>query len=195
MNIVFEGVEGVGKTTTIQKLAELLEKEGIKYNVFKQPKQEYLQLYKKFQDTPYHFCPFLLSLFDDHLNDIYNASKTVNIFDRGLLSIWIYNFKAPDKYFMKFTRKLISYSLVIVLTADIKDILTRVKKREKEWDSFDKNLLKKRNSLFFKLASKYFKDKFLYYNTSLMKPDEIAKSVLDNILQILQIFNKNFTIF
>jgi thymidylate kinase len=188
MNIVFEGVEGVGKTTTIQKLTELLEKERIKYNVYKQPKSEYIELYKKFKDTPYHFCPFLLSLFDDFL-DITN--QTINIFDRGLLSNAIYNFKEIDKNFIKFTRKLVSYDLVIILTADIKDILVRVRNRKRDWDAFDKNLLKKRNKLFFKLASKYYKDRFLYYNTSLMKPEEIAKSILDYILQN---FYKNFTI-
>ncbi len=192
MNIVFEGVEGVGKTTTIQKLTELLEKEGIKYNVYKQPKNEYIELYKKFQDTPYYFCPFLLSLFEDHLNDYYNVKETLNIFDRGLLSIWVYNFREPDKNFIKFTRKIISYSLVVVLTADIKDILIRVKNRKKDWNVFDKNLFKKRNNLFFKLASKYYKDRFLYYNTSIMKPEEIAKSIFGYILQN---FYKNFTIF
>jgi len=188
MNILFEGVEGVGKTTTIQKLTELLEKEGINYNVYKQPKSEYIELYKKFKDTPYHFCPFLLSLFDDFLN----INQTINIFDRGLLSIWVYNFKEPDKNFIKFTKKLVIYDLVIILTADIKDILIRVKNRKRDWDDFDKNLTKKRNNLFFKLASKYYKDRFLYYNTSLMKPEEIAKSIFDYILQN---FYKNLTIF
>jgi deoxyadenosine/deoxycytidine kinase len=109
-----------------------------------------------------------------------------------LLSIWVYNFKEPDKNFIKFTRKIVSYDLVIILTADIKDILIRVKNRKRDWDDFDKNLTKKRNNLFFKLASKYYKDRFLYYNSSLMKPEEIAKSIFDYILQN---FNKNFTIF
>jgi thymidylate kinase len=192
INIVFEGVEGVGKTTTIQKLTELLEKEGIEYNIYKQPKNEYIELYKKFKNTPYHFFPFLLSLFEDHLNDIYGVKETLNIFDRGLLSIWVYNFKEPDKNFIKFTRKIVSYDLVIILTADIKDILIRVKNRKRDWDDFDKNLTKKRNNLFFKLASKYYKDRFLYYNTSLMKPEEIAKSIFDYILQK---FYKNLTFF
>jgi thymidylate kinase len=189
MNILFEGVEGVGKTTTIQKLTGLLEKEGIKYNIFKQPKKEYIELYKKFKDTPYHFCPFLLSLFEDYLNAIYNTRETLNIFDRGLLSIWVYNFKILDKDFIKFTRKIVKYDLVVLLTANIEDILTRVKDRERDWDAFDKVLLKKRNNLFFKLASKHYKNRFLYYNTSLMKPEEITKSILDYILQNFE-FNK-----
>ncbi len=179
MKVLFEGVEGVGKTTTITKLVNELKNEGYVVKVFKQPKPEYIELYKKYKNTPYHFCPFLQSLIDDYY--LCN-SNSINIFDRGLLSNWIYNFSTPNKYYIKFTKQLFHFDLVFVLSANLKDILERIKNRQREWNDFDKNLIKKRNNLFFKLAQKHFKDCFYYFNTSINSVDEVVYSTKQIII-------------
>jgi thymidylate kinase len=180
MKVLFEGVEGVGKTTTITKLAEKLENEGYNVRVFKQPKPEYIELYKKYKNTPFYFCPFLQSLIDDYYSCY---SNSINIFDRGLLSNWIYNFPTLNKYFIKFTKQLFNFDLVFILTANLKDILERTKERQREWNAFDKTLIKKRNNLFFKLAQKHFKNNFYYFNSSINSVDEITTNIKNIIIE------------
>jgi thymidylate kinase len=180
MKVLFEGIEGVGKTTTITNLVNELKKEGYEVNVFKQPKPEYIELYKKYKNTPYHFCPFLQSLIDDY----YACNPNIiNIFDRGLISNWIYNFSTPNKYYIKFTKQIFNVDLVFVLSANIKDILERTKERKREWNDFDKNLIKKRNNLFFKLAQKHFKDNFYYFNTSINSVDVVVNNIKQIIIE------------
>ena len=183
MKILFEGVEGVGKTTTINKLVEELKKEGYEVKVYKQPRTEFLEFYKLYKNTSYHSIPFILSLAEDFIS---LDNNIINIFDRGLLSNWIFNFPTPNKYYIKFTKQIFDFDLVFVLSANLKDILERTKERKREWSDFDKNLIKKRNNLFFKLAQKHFKDKFYYFNSSINSIDEIVFNIKNIIIEKLQ---------
>ncbi|HSA76199.1 MAG TPA: dTMP kinase [Nitrosarchaeum sp.] len=164
--IVFEGLEGVGKTTQVQKLVDYLQSKGKRVLQTKEPGTSYLpltmELRKLMLDSQYDSQQTVLSreLISQAIRSIhmeklvYPALKSGEydfiIQDRGILSGFAYGIACGNKFSLieSITNTMIAddygyeylYDLVIYLTGNVSEGLERAshKKEFEEGDAMEK---------------------------------------------------------
>ena len=157
MNIIFEGVDGVGKTTHIKKVIELLNKENCNSNYIKEiefsPLQEILEgmlkvdpffkSNKKINTSIYETFILAADFFYKQEN-FRDFTDGINIYDRDFLTIMCYQKIILEKdygeeikdFFENFSKcllfKLKKINLIIYISVPLETSFERVAVREKK---------------------------------------------------------------
>ena len=185
MIIVFDGVEGTGKTTLIQLLKNELDKLNFTTKILKHNKgNERETKMNLFKNTNYLILLGLTFYAEDLLNI---QNEKVILIDRGILTMIIYNTLNKNlnpKKLIEFYKDVFKehIDLYIVLIANKKDIIQRTQNRNRNFDNFNIDLIEQRQKLFIKYGKKLFKDKVLIFNTS-KTPLETIKNTLIKIIK------------
>ena len=196
MFIVFEGIDGVGKTSLAQKLSHQLN-----YKFIETPLSELIfnnpQIYAKVVDYIHSYLPGFLrawfySFSNLYLSEKYCQEHSTNqrnlITNRYVVSNFAYN---SDNYTGNFFANLFQFlakpDLTIYLTADLETIKQRISNRNKD----DKDLLQVeynknvREPLMLNfLKQNYNAKQVAIINTTNLNLDEVYKKIMDRIQKI-----------
>ena len=196
MFIVFEGIDGVGKTSLAQKLSHQLN-----YKFIETPLSELMfnnpQIYAKVVDYIHSYLPGFLrawfySFSNLYLSEKYCQEHSTNqrnlIINRYVVSNFAYN---SDNYTGNFFANLFQFLakpyLTIYLTADLETIKQRISNRNKD----DKDLLQVeynknvREPLMLNfLKQNYNAKQVAIINTTNLNLDEVYKKIMDRIQKI-----------
>lgn len=196
MFIVFEGIDGVGKTSLEQKLSQQLN-----YKFIETPLSELMfnnpQIYAKVVDYIHSYLPGFLrawfySFSNLYLSEKYCQQHSTNqrnlITNRYVVSNFAYN---SDNYTGNFFANLFQFlakpDLTIYLTADLETIKQRISNRNKD----DKDLLQVeynknvREPLMLNfLKQNYNTKQVAIINTTNLNLDEVYKKIMDRIQKI-----------
>lgn len=199
MFIVFEGIDGVGKTSLAQKLSHQLN-----YKFIETPLSELMfnnpQIYAKVVDYIHSYLPGFLrawfySFSNLYLSEKYCQEHSTNqrnlITNRYVVSNFAYN---SDNYTGNFFANLFQFlakpDLTIYLTADLETIKQRISNRNKD----DKDLLQVeynknvREPLMLNfLKQNYNAKQVAIINTTNLNLDEVYKKIMDRIQKIQKI--------
>ena len=199
MFIVFEGIDGVGKTSLAQKLSHQLN-----YKFIETPLSELMfnnpQIYAKVVDYIHSYLPGFLrawfySFSNLYLSEKYCQEHSTNqrnlITNRYVVSNFAYN---SDNYTGNFFANLFQFlakpDLTIYLTADLETIKQRISNRNKD----DKDLLQVeynknvREPLMLNfLKQNYDVKQVAIINTTNLNLHEVYKSIMDRIQKIQKI--------
>lgn len=199
MFIVFEGIDGVGKTSLAQKLSHQLN-----YKFIETPLSELMfnnpQIYAKVVDYIHSYLPGFLrawfySFSNLYLSEKYCQEHSTNqrnlITNRYVVSNFAYN---SDNYTWNFFANLFQFlakpDLTIYLTADLETIKQRISNRNKD----DKDLLQVeynknvREPLMLNfLKQNYNAKQVAIINTTNLNLDEVYKKIMDRIQKIQKI--------
>ena len=199
MFIVFEGIDGVGKTSLAQKLSHQLN-----YKFIETPLSELMfnnpQIYAKVVDYIHSYLPGFLrawfySFSNLYLSEKYCQEHSTNqrnlITNRYVVSNFAYN---SDNYTGNFFANLFQFlakpDLTIYLTADLETIKQRISNRNKD----DKDLLQVeynknvRELLMLNfLKQNYNAKQVAIINTTNLNLDEVYKKITDRIQKIQKI--------
>lgn len=199
MFIVFEGIDGVGKTSLAQKLSHQLN-----YKFIETPLSELMfnnpQIYAKVVDYIHSYLPGFLrawfySFSNLYLSEKYCQEHSTNqrnlITNRYVVSNFAYN---SDNYTGNFFANLFQFlakpDLTIYLTADLETIKQRISNRNKD----DKDLLQVeynknvREPLMLNfLKQNYNAKQVAIINTTNLNLDEVYKKITDRIQKIQKI--------
>ena len=196
MFIVFEGIDGVGKTSLAQKLSHQLN-----YKFIETPLSELMfnnpQIYAKVVDYIHSYLPGFLrawfySFSNLYLSEKYCQEHSTNqrnlIINRYVVSNFAYN---SDNYTGNFFANLFQFlakpDLTIYFTADLETIKQRISNRNKD----DKDLLQVeynknvREPLMLNfLKQNYNAKQVAIINTTNLNLDEVYKKIMDRIQKI-----------
>ena len=206
--IVFEGVEGCGKSYQSQKLKKNLEKKGINLLLTREPGgtksaesirrlilQDYFNKGKKEKFDKYTDTLLYLAARNEHIkNKIKPALKQrrVVICDRFVDSTLAYQVygKKVNKYFIdhihKFILQGIKPNIIFILKVSPKSSTLRLKKRrtKNRYDNFSQSFYTKAQKSFLKIARN--KKNYFVLNSSLNNPD-LEKKIFRIICKHLKI--------
>ena len=199
MFIVFEGIDGVGKTSLAQKLSHQLN-----YKFIETPLSELMfnnpQIYAKVVDYIHSYLPGFLrawfySFSNLYLSEKYCQEHSTNqrnlITNRYVVSNFAYN---SDNYTGNFFANLFQFlakpDLTIYLTADLETIKQRISNRNKDDKDllqveYNKNVREPLRLNF--LKQNYNAKQVAIINTTNLNLDEVYKKIMDRIQKIQKI--------
>ena len=202
--IVFEGIEGSGKSFQAKKLFNSIKKRGIKALLTREPGgiksaeiirnvilKDYFRGNKKNEFDKYTDTLLYLAARNEHIQKkIYPAfkKKKILICDRFIDSTIAYQVhgKGVSKSFIdnihKYILKGIKPDLTFVLKVNILKALQRLKKRKKmnRYDNFSKDFYIKAQKAFLKIAKRN-KNKYYVFDNS-RDDNKIENNILDKVL-------------
>lgn len=190
--IVFEGPDGVGKSTIIREVANILSQEGFKVAVTYEPSDS--EIGKLIRDwllktkvEPPHVYALLFTA--DRYIHVYQKvmpllrSGNIVLQERYIESTIVYQHAMglPLEWLEILNRYLPNPDLVIVLDAEPEEILKRLKERKKSIEIFeDIEFLRKVRELYIERA---LKNNYIIVNTT-------GKTIKDTTAQILSIIKE-----
>ena len=200
--IVFEGIEGTGKSFQIKKLSHNLKKRGLPVVTTREPggsKTADLIRNLIFSKKSNNFDPltdyflFLASRNEHIKNTIIKAKKNrkILICDRFIDSTYAYQIKGNNinaqlnKTVHKYLLKGLKPDITIILKSNLKSIRTRLKKRKNnnKFDKLKNNLLKKIQNTFINIA-KNTKNYFVFNSSN--NDNKLEQQILNLILKKIQ---------
>jgi len=190
--IVFEGPDGVGKSTIIREVANILSQEGFKVAVTYEPSDSEIgklirEWLLKTKIEPPHVYALLFTA--DRYIHVYQKvmpllrSGNIVLQERYIESTIVYQHAMglPLEWLEILNRYLPNPDLVIVLDAEPEEILKRLKERKKSIEIFeDIEFLRKVRELYIERA---LKNNYIIVNTT-------GKTIKDTTAQILSIIKE-----
>lgn len=190
--IVFEGPDGVGKSTIIREVANILSQEGFKVAVTYEPSDSEIgklirEWLLKTKVEPPHVYALLFTA--DRYIHVYQKvmpllrSGNIVLQERYIESTIVYQHAMglPLEWLEILNRYLPNPDLVIVLDAEPEEILKRLKERKKSIEIFeDIEFLRKVRGLYIERA---LKNNYIIVNTT-------GKTIKDTTAQILSIIKE-----
>ena len=190
--IVFEGPDGVGKSTIIREVANILSQEGFKVAVTYEPSDSEIgklirEWLLKTKVEPPHVYALLFTA--DRYIHVYQKvmpllrSGNIVLQERYIESTIVYQHAMglPLEWLEILNRYLPNPDLVIVLDAEPEEILKRLKERKKSIEIFeDIEFLRKVRELYIERA---LKNNYIIVNTT-------GKTIKDTTAQILSIIKE-----
>ena len=200
--IVFEGIEGTGKSFQIKKLSHNLKKRGLPVVTTREPGGSKtadlirnLIFSKKSNnfDALTDYFLFLASRNEHVKKTITKAKKNrkILICDRFIDSTYAYQIKGNNinaqlnKTAHKYLLKGLKPDITIILKSNLKSIRTRLKKRKNnnKFDKLKNNLLKKIQNTFINIA-KNTKNYFVFNSSN--NDNKLEQQILNLILKKIQ---------
>ena len=195
MFIVFEGIDGTGKSTIAKKLAMELEKEGYEVFLTQEPTKTWIgeDVRRAIEEEKNGFTQALLFFADraEHVQDIEKNKEKIVICDRYVYSTFAYQGAQLEKelgieraleWFERVYEPMrLDPDLVFLIVVDPKEGIRRIYGRERK-EKFEKvEFLKRVQEIYLMIASKY---KFIVVDGN-REIEEIYGKIKRKIFQVL----------
>jgi len=155
MFIVFEGVDRVGKTTTIEYVAKQLRDLNYDVVVVSESNDPVMQIIKQSDYTMEEIIPMVDNMRSQHQHLIgdFVESKSILLWDRYFDSTWVYGnsvIRGHDHWEKRIFDAIVP-DITIYLYGDIDEILNRIGSERDRFTDGDKAKIEERHELFMEL--------------------------------------------
>ena len=169
MFIVFEGIDGTGKTTIVKRLAEDLEREGYEVFVTQEPTKSWIgrDVRRAIEEEKNGFTQALLFFADraEHVREIKENLDKVILCDRYVYSTFAYQgaqleremgFEKAMEWFKQVYEPMrLDPDMVFLITVDPEEGIRRIYGREKK-EKFERvEFLRRVQEIYLRIASEY----------------------------------------